>query len=272
MPLTPLQRQILSVIAKHRDAESFVAGGTVIQRAGIRRSRDIDIFHDAEQRLRLAAAEDLGALRSAGFEVSLEIDGATFVRAIVGADDDRTKLEWVVDSEFRFFPVIPDDEFGFVLHPLDLATNKILAAASRIEVRDALDLLWVDEHVQGLGAIAWAAVEKDPGWMPDGVLSNLRWRARYQDYQLAEEDLLVTITAAELNNRLRAKIDRAERLIAMLPRALEYGCLLRPDGTLAQPDPDRPETLADLVVHHGSRKGAWPSSPEIGSVMLRERR
>lgn len=39
-----------------------------------------------------------------------------------------------------------------------------------------------------------------------------------------------------------------------------------------QPDPDRPETLADLVVHHGSRKGAWPSSPEIGSVMLRERR
>ena len=161
MPLTPLQRQILSVIAKHRDAESFVAGGTVIQRAGIRRSRDIDIFHDAEQRLRLAAAEDLGALQSAGFEVSLEIDGATFVRAIVGADDDRTKLEWVVDSEFRFFPVIPDDEFGFVL---------------------------------------------------------------------------------------------------------------RPDGTLAQPDPDRPETLADLVVHHGSRKGAWPSSPEIGSVMLRERR
>jgi hypothetical protein len=27
-----------------------------------------------------------------------------------------------------------------------------------------------------------------------------------------------------------------------------------------------------LVIHHGSRKAAWPSSPEIGSVMLRERR
>ena len=51
-----------------------------------------------------------------------------------------------------------------------------------------------------------------------------------------------------------------------------YGALLRPDGSLAQPDPDRPETLERLVVHHGSRKGAWPSSPEIGSVMLRERR
>ncbi len=272
MPLTPLQQRILSVIARHRDAESFVAGGTVIQRAGIRRSRDIDIFHDGEQRLRLAAEVDVLALRATGFEVSVELDSATFVRAIIGAEGERTKLEWVVDSEFRFFPAVPDKEFGFVLHPFDLATNKILAAASRFEVRDALDLLWVDEHVQALGAIAWATVEKDPGWMPEGVLSNLRWRARYQDYQLAEEDLLVTITAAELNNQLRAKIDKAEQLIARLPRTLEYGCLLRADGSLAQPDPDRPETLADLVVHHGSRKGAWPSSPEIGSVMLRERR
>ena len=39
-------------------------------------------------------------------------------------------------------------------------------------------------------------------------------------------------------------------------------------GPAARADPDRPETL---VVHHGSRKGSWPSSPEIGSVMLRER-
>ena len=43
------------------------------------------------------------------------------------------------------------------------------------------------------------------------------------------------------------------------------------DGSLACPDPDRPETLEGLVAHHGSRKGSWPSSPEIGSVMLRER-
>ena len=52
----------------------------------------------------------------------------------------------------------------------------------------------------------------------------------------------------------------------MMPRTLEYGALLHPDGSLAQPDPDRPESL---VVHHGSRKGAWPSSPEISSLMLR---
>ena len=31
-----------------------------------------------------------------------------------------TRLEWVVDSDFRFFPTIPDDTFGYVLHRLTL--------------------------------------------------------------------------------------------------------------------------------------------------------
>lgn len=271
MPLTRLQHLILSVIASNRDAESFVAGGTVIQRDGIRRSRDIDIFHDCEERLRAACRADIASLRSAGLEVDVPLDSPTFVRAIVTDGTDNTKVEWVIDSDFRFFPAIADELFGFVLHPIDLATNKIMAAASRVEVRDAIDLLWIDEHVQPLGAVAWAAVEKDPGWLPDGVLSNLRWRCRYQDYHLAEEDLLIEMTAAELNNRLRDKVAQAEVLVSALPRSLPYGALLRPDGSLARPDLDRPETLEGLVVHHGSRKGAWPSSPEISSVMLRER-
>ena len=42
----------------------------------------------------------------------------------------------VVDREFRFFPVIKDETFGYVLHPVDLATNKTMAAAGRRELRD----------------------------------------------------------------------------------------------------------------------------------------
>ena len=36
-----------------------------------------------------------------------------------------TRLEWVVDAEFCFFPVMRDDTFGYVLHPVDLAINKV---------------------------------------------------------------------------------------------------------------------------------------------------
>ena len=71
-----------------------------------------------------------------------------------------THLEWVVDAEYRFFPVMRDDTFGYVLHPVDLATNKVMAAAGRRELRDIVDLVTVHETILPLGAVVWAAVEK----------------------------------------------------------------------------------------------------------------
>lgn len=272
MPLNPLQQKVMTTIAVQRDPESYVAGGAALHKAGIRGSHDIDIFNDREEVLDRAVAADTAALIAAGFELTWERRTQTIYRALVRDGNQTTRLEWVVDSEFRFFPVLPDSEFGYILHPLDLAANKILAAAGRFEARDAVDVLWIDEHIQPLGALAWAACEKDPGWMPEGILTEIKFKARYQDYQLHDLQMHEPISAADLNTRLRTVVARAERLVATIPRNLPYAALLRPDGSLAQPDPDRPETLADLVVHHGSRKGAWPSSPEIGSVMLRERR
>ena len=63
-----------------------------------------------------------------------------------------TKLEWVVDSDFRFFPALPDELFGYVLHPVDLATNKVMAAAGRREPRDVVDLVMIHEQVLPLGS------------------------------------------------------------------------------------------------------------------------
>jgi hypothetical protein len=57
--------------------------------------------------------------------------------------DDRMRLEWVHDSAFRFFPTQKDELFGYVLHPVDLATNKASAAADRREPRDIVDLLTI---------------------------------------------------------------------------------------------------------------------------------
>lgn len=50
MPVTRIQSDILKIIARHRDQESFVAGGVPINRDGPRYSKDIDIFHDRMQR------------------------------------------------------------------------------------------------------------------------------------------------------------------------------------------------------------------------------
>ena len=82
MPLTRLQQRILSVIARHRDAESFVAGGTVIQRDGIRRTRDIDIFHDRADR-----PAERAALRG---HVDLDGHRGSIAEPFAGASFGRT--------------------------------------------------------------------------------------------------------------------------------------------------------------------------------------
>ena len=145
MALTAIQKDVMRCIASNRSESSYVAGGVVLNRDWPRQSDDIDIFHDREERLATAIVVDEQSLRNAGYKVEWRLRSQTFYRAIVEREGAMTRLEWAVDSDFRFLP------------------------------------------------------------------------------------------------------------------------------TQAEPDPDQPEALHGLVVHHGSRKGAWPSSPEIGSVMLRER-
>jgi len=67
-----------------------------------------------------------------------------------------------------------DEEFGYVLHPVDLAMNKAMAAAGRREVRDLVDLVTVHETILPLGAVIWAAVEKAPGFTPEGLIAEIR--------------------------------------------------------------------------------------------------
>ncbi len=164
MPLSSLQSQILRLLAVHRDPESYVAGSTYLTRTGMRFSDDIDIFHDREERVARAAAEDVRTLEAEGMAVAWQRREPLFYQAMVSEAGETTKLEWVVDSDFRFFPTIKDPEFGYVLHPVDLATNKIVAAAGRREPRDVVDLVTIHREILPLGAVAWAGVEKSLGF------------------------------------------------------------------------------------------------------------
>lgn len=72
--------------------------------------------------------------------------------ALVERTDAATKMEWVADSDFRFFPTIRDETFGYILHPVDLATNKVSAAYGRREPRDIVDLLTIHDQILPMGA------------------------------------------------------------------------------------------------------------------------
>jgi hypothetical protein len=177
---------------------------------------------------------------------------------------ESTKLEWVHDSDFRFYPAQPDPEFGYVLHPADLATNKIMAAAGRREPRDVVDLVTIHHDILPLGAVASAAVGRALGFTPEGLINEVRRLARYraEDFERVASD--PPVDAGEIMRRLRQALDEADDFVRRIPTE-KVGLLFLQDDRIVQPDPDR---LDDYVTRAGAKRGHWPGSPEIGSAML----
>ena len=264
MPLSNIQREILRLLAAHRDPESYVAGSTYLTRRSDRFSGDIDIFHDRQERVACAAQQDVQTLKAEGLSVEWRLQEPTFYQVLVAMDGETTRLEWVQDSDFRFFPTVRDPDFGYVLHAVDLATNKIMAAAGRREPRDIVDLVMIHDEILPLGAVVWAAVEKAVGFTPEGLINDVRRLARYtaDDFLRVASD--PPVDPALTMRRLRAALEEADVFVRRMPTD-KLGLLFLKDGKVVQPDPDR---LDDYVTHTGTRRGHWPSSSEIGSAML----
>jgi hypothetical protein len=264
VPLSDIQSEILAALAAQRNPESYVAGAAPINRNGPRFSDDVDIFHDREESVAATAADDVASLTKAGFTVSWLRREPGIHAALLERGGQSTRLEWARDSDFRFFPALRDDVFGYVLHIIDIATNKALAAAGRREPRDVLDLLTIHDRHVPLGAVVWAAVAKDPGFTPEGLIAEIRRNARYLQDDYADLAVAEPVDAGAVARRLRTALADAETFVRAMPAGKE-GLLFLKAGQIVQPDPAK---LGDCVEHAGRRKGHWPSSSAIGSAML----
>jgi hypothetical protein len=244
MPLGVFEKNVLRLLAANRNPESYVAGATVFLRRedSYRRSQDIDVFHDTTQGLALAAAEDAESLRRNGYTLEWVETQDTSRRATVSKDGSSTKLDWAYDSAFLFFPAQADPEFGFVLHPLDGATKKLLVMAGRGEIRDYLDVIFLHRAVLSLGALAWAAFGKDIGFTPQFLLEEAQRLARFPEIRLKTLLLVQPVDWVECKRQWLAAVAEADALFLRLPPE-EIGCLyLDASGSAVTPDPS--------VVYH----------------------
>ena len=264
MPLSSIQSEILRLLASHRDPESYVAGSTPLNRNTSRFSGDIDIFHDREERVREAAELDSALLEEHGFALRWHRRDPLIYTVFAERSGEATKLEWVADSDYRFFPTVPDEDFGYVLHPVDLATNKVAAAYGRREPRDIVDMLIIHERILPLGATIWATVGKSIGFTPEGVINEIRRTAHYtkEDFNRVTSDPPVDPAATMI--RLRELLNEAEAFVARMPTE-KAGLLFLDNGRVVLPDP---EHLDRYETHAGQRRGHWPASAEITSAML----
>ena len=254
---------MLRLLAAQRSPDSYIAGGIAINRQGPRFSRDI--FHDFAARQDTAVKADEAALAAAGYAITWPPAQRTGKReATVEKAGERMQLEWVTDSAFRFFPTQPDELFGYVLHPVDLATNKASAAADRRVPRDVVDLVTVHENILPLGAVVAASVGKFPGTTPEEMLAEITRHSRFtaEEFQsLATEEPL---DVRALHRRIRGMIEDAETFIAKLPSDA-VGVVFLDGGKPVQPD------VSALDLHErnpGAPGGVWPTSPGIARAML----
>jgi hypothetical protein len=264
VPLSRIQSDILRLLAAHRDPESYVAGASPLNRDAPRYSDDIDVFHDREERVATAALDDTQALAAAGYGVSWLRQLPLIYTADVRQGDASTHLEWVADSDYRFFPTVQDETFGYILHPVDLAMNKVMAAAGRRELRDIVDLVTVHEAILPLGAVIWAAVEKSLGFTPEGLIAEIRRNAHHPAADWRALQSSEPLDPNDITTRLRAALDEAEAFVARMPTD-KVGLLFLQAGDVVQPDPDR---LDAYQTHAGQRRGQWPSSAGISSAMF----
>ena len=261
MPLGDFEKTVLRLLAVNRSPESYVAGATVFLRRedSHRQSRDVDVFHDTVPSLRLAAAKDAAVLQQNGYTLDWNETQATLQRATVSKAGQTTKVEWAHDSAFRFFPVQPDAELGFVLHPLDGATNKTLALAGRGELRDYLDVLFLHRRVLSLGALVWAACGKDTGFTPQFLIEEAQRLTHYPAIRLTTLLLREPVDLVDCKRQWLAAVAEANALFLKLPPE-EIGCLyLDAQGQAVTPDPSAPE-FSRLRRHFGSVRGAGPEA------------
>lgn len=266
MALTRFQRDVCRVVAAHRrqSGESYVAGGSALNLlvGAPRVSRDIDLFHDTQEALEATWAADSSMLRGAGYDVVVARERPGFVEAVVSGASDSVLMQWTRDSAFRFFPLVEHEEFGLVLHPFDLATNKVLALVGRLEVRDWVDTIACDAAIQPLGYLAWAACGKDPGFSPASILEHAGRTSRYTAVELRDLSFEgPSPDAAALSSRWHAMLGEARGIVNMLPPPSAGECVLRPGGALyrgGEAELGKDLAAGDVRFHPGSIKGAFP--------------
>ena len=266
MALTRFQQTICRLIASNRleQEEAYVAGGVALNllTGGGRISRDIDLFHDTLEALDATWQADRNLLENHGYELRSVHERPGYVEAVVGKGSDTVLMQWTRDSAFRFFPLVRHEELGLVLHPFDLATNKLLAMAGRLEIRDWIDVITSHKQIQSLGYLAWAACGKDPGFSPLSILEEVGRSGRYTHAEL--DGLCFDGVAPLLSDLMRewhSMLRQAREVVAVLPAEQVGTCVLNGQGGLCRGDPEqlkRDLTLNNLIFHPGRIRGSYP--------------
>jgi hypothetical protein len=153
-------------------AYGFVlAGGYALQAHGFgrRESDDIDLFTNDPGHFAEAVDQLVTAYRSAGLQVEVTRQVASFARIVVTDGDASAKADLGVD--YRLLPPATTD-VGPVLAEADAVGSKVGALYSRLEPRDLIDIQAVlDSHRYSTHALLALADQREVTPLDRGVFA-----------------------------------------------------------------------------------------------------
>lgn len=269
MPLSESQKTVLSILSKNRSEESHLSGASGIHLSprSLRYSGDIDLFHDSEEAVSDAFARDREKLEKYGFSLKLQLSQPGFIRAMARRHpDDAVLIDWAHDSAWRFMPTVALEGIGHVLHPVDLAINKVLALSGRDEARDWVDILYLDKHYVPLGTLVWAASGKDPGLNPEMLLELLQRKGKIQQRDLDRLSFASKVSLNELQSQWSNSLTETRSFIHTRPASESGHLYLKPGcGTFFSP-----REGDDYQLHAPQAGGVLPRFGDSPSLVQSE--
>ncbi len=268
MPLDDFQRHIARIIAKNRTVDSVVAVGSALNQHGVRHSNDIDLFHSTSADVQTAAHLDAAALADAGYDIVFERRGEGMQEAIVAREGvGHTRLQWVQAGSYHYFRPIADPEFGLRLSFIDLATNKTLAAASRREPRDYVDLRFILTTGVPLWQLINGAAGKDASITLLGILDAIRRHSSFTRRELEQAGFLAEpVDPATGIGRLRQLLEGAEMPINALPGSALCGVVLEVGSQRLLKEPPNPHD--DFQLIEPVEGPSWPQGRELDAYLI----
>lgn len=265
MALTEFQIKVLRLLRSQQDIgiNSYFAGGAALNHVlgTPRLSKDIDLFHDTTEALIVTWNNDKQRLINNGYVVEIERESASYIEAKIVLGQQTVLIQWARDSAFRFFPLIEDALFGKTLHPFDLATNKLLAMAGRLEPRDWVDTIECHRHIQPLGFLIWSASGKDPGINPEMLIADAA-RLHYSQQEINMLDFKEEVpTASVLSQEWKTAIETAKTIVNILPDEHIGECILTRENQLfrgSKEEFQKDYSEEKIIFHTGSIGGVLP--------------
>jgi hypothetical protein len=267
MALTDLQMRIMRRLSSNRSESSYLAGGVILNLNWPRRSDDIDIFHDTDEAVSIAALKDIADLELGGFRVSVDVKTYGLFEASVSDEVSSTTIQWMSETKLRFFPLVKDEQWGLRLHQSDLAVNKVLAAASRRKARDFADIVAISENMCPLGPLVMAAAGKPPLFSPQKIVEQIRWHAQSipDDEYAAVKGLPNEWTPQFIRSTITRQAELADGYLLKAPVEVVGVLAVNPEATPMEVT--TAEGLASAILRKATNEpDVMPQPAELGTT------